>query len=746
MKEYKDQFNEALHRMFPSFASFENFKSENTSEAESICRNLVNIAYSHKYISHKSEAELSDLINSMAMTLNSSAHEQIAFPEILNEVAQGASINNLVDWINGTGINLGFPKIQASMITRLKVGGRIKTTRQKWILRLIAFWVGLKRPHLPYDYQSLIESFDYTPIPANDYEDEGVRIDFTFAQNVEIIDFKMVDWLKAELLDTIKDLNLIGMTGDRVKFHSTTTATIAINKEKGPSLEPRLYSNAIRCALVIAHQIMIRWAISPFNKRQNPMVVGIAAGEFAILSAQTQSLLSARPEVSMNIRMTEFAKLCTCLTDAKVVFNSTPVTLSMINGDIFNFWTVKHFWFLYYDFVPRLLDDDMLPSNQYDYTVFFSQTHFPQTSGDINGNIILQSIRKFPQHDVLLIETAMVCLAKRMYKEANNILLTIFASNPFNPVARTLRMLVFLNMAMGQSDYGIFDLYFDRAKKEGDFVLKYCQEDEEIWCEYGLLFWTRAIFILRLLRKKTICDKRQRDTFKNKVLSDLKEAEICFQNGMIFSPTVNRPGFWIVHLRSLMEMIKTDPSITESNSEIKDPMGIYGMESIKFFISLGWIDPEVITLTDDQERLKQLNLFVSKISQAIHTYYGSVHLRMYKPNVAFSIASVLWDFSPIMTVGIAKAVLEWLEKSRISARNVQSTKTGLFSIVSWYSQIQTPDHFINCITRAINKVSSVVKNKLHLDDDTLIDNHSINGLRLFPLFFDEDIPSSVIFS
>lgn len=324
-----------------------------------------------------------------------------------------------------------------------------------------------------------------------------------------------------------------------------------------------------------------------------------------------------------------------------------------------------------------------------------------------------------------------------MFTEANTILTTVFAFNPFNPVARTLRMLIYLNMAMTQNDFGLFELYFDRAKKEGNFVMKYCGEEEEIWCEYGLLFWTRAIYLLRQLRTWVVTEKKKRNDFKARLLSDLEEAELCFQKGMIFSPTVNRPGFWIVHLKSLHTMIRLDETITDSTMPIRDTMGTYPLTSIKFFISLGWIDPFVITLTDPSEQLKHLNFFVARMSYAVSSYYNSVHLRMYKPNVAFSIATVLWDFSPIITVKIAKIVLEWLERSRFNATQVLGSQTGLFSIISWYSQIQDPEHFIDCIDRAMGRINAVVKSSLHLHNDTVIDPATLDGLKLFPLFFDE---------
>lgn len=62
-------------------------------------------------------------------------------------------------------------------------------------------------------------------------------------------------------------------------------------------------------------------------------------------------------------------------------------------------------------------------------------------------------------------------------------------------------------------------------------------------------------------------------------MSDLEEAELCFQKGMIFSPTVNRPGFWIVHLKSLHTMIRLDETITDSTMPIRDTMGTYPLIS-----------------------------------------------------------------------------------------------------------------------------------------------------------------------
>jgi hypothetical protein len=745
LKNSKDQLPEAISRMFPTIESYAVFKRNNTIIFDKVSQKLITLAYEYKHIPDKTEHELIKLVKSMSMSRITSFHEKVSFAETMDHIAHETSINNIIEWLNRVATDLDLPKIQASMITRMKQNGHFKTSRQQLTLRLIAFWVGLKRPHLPYTYHTFMESFDIAPTSIPVTEDEGVRVDFTFFQHSEVIDFQMVEWLKNELLQCIKDLNLFSITGNRLTFHSTTTASLKIHKASGPSLEPRLYAQAVRSAIALAHQIVVRWDISPVNRRQSGMVVGIAAGKFSMLSAQLQTLVEAAISENPVIRMTEYAKLCACLTDAKVVFHPEPKAYAMANGDILTIWAIKYFWFLYYDFIPRLLDCDMLPTNDMAYEDFKNLINFPGIYDLSSGNKILSAIRQFPQNDILIIQTAKVCLSRRMFAEANNILSTIFASNPFNHVARSLRMLIFLNMAMDQQDYTLFELYFDRAKKEGDFVMKYCQEEEEMWCEYGLLYWTRAIFILKQLRKKIITDKNRRGYFKAMIMSDLKQAETCFQNGMIISPTLNRPGFWIIHLQSLYEMIKLDPSILESTTAIRDSAGVYGFVSVNFFISHGWMDAKVLTITDQNERINHLNQLINRMTQAIHTYNDSAHLKMYKPNVAFSIATVLWDFCPMITVGIAKSVLEWLEKSRNYARQLVDKNIGVFSIVAWNSQIQEPAHFVNCVTRAIDAIHGIVGDNFHQDNQCLIDNSSLNGFKLFPMFFDEPINPGVLF-
>ena len=66
------------------------------------------------------------------------------------------------------------------------------------------------------------------------------------------------------------------------------------------------------------------------------------------------------------------------------------------------------------------------------------------------------------------------------------------------------------------------------------------------------------------------------------MFSDLKKAENCFQKGMVFSLTINRPVFWIVHLGSLAELLKHNDSFINSTTPVTDAVGVYSTLSLRF--------------------------------------------------------------------------------------------------------------------------------------------------------------------
>jgi len=80
--------------------------------------------------------------------------------------------------------------------------------------------------------------------------------------------------------------------------------------------------------------------------------------------------------------------------------------------------------------------------------------------------------------------------------------------------------------------------------------------------------------------------------------------------------------------------------------------------------------------------------------QELRVYANSVLLRTFFPNIKFSFASAVFDFSPQLTVGIVRMVIGLLEQARFDAENLNQHTDGIYSIVNCFSQIQSPPHFI----------------------------------------------------
>ncbi|WP_300673812.1 hypothetical protein [Desulfoluna sp.] len=368
---------EALLRAFPSPKSYFEFRDTDKKISSRAIPKFIDCALTSGLIKKNTESDFINFLASSNTSVSKSVSDEFTFEEVVEEVAQGASVNSLVEWLNAVSAEFNMPKIQASMISRLKKNYNPNTASKRALLRVLGFWIGLKRPFFPWDFQRLLELPATKVAGESRAEEEGVRIDFSFQHNGENLDFQMMEWLKNELLQCIKDLKMYHLLGNKIHFYSTTTATLKIHKRRGPSMEPMLYSGAIRDSLSIAHQIIVRWTLSPLSYKQNSMVIGISAGNYSRLPRQMQALMEAKLPQNPTIRLTDFARLCVRLTNAKVIINEESQLYKMPNGDMFSIWAVKYFWFLYYDFVPVLIEKTMLPVTKTGYATLQNSIHFP---------------------------------------------------------------------------------------------------------------------------------------------------------------------------------------------------------------------------------------------------------------------------------------------------------------------------------------------------------------------------------
>ncbi len=732
----------ALLAIFPSTKAFLDFKEDDPAVARRAIPLFVRYAKAKGVIQEEEESALLEFIEQ-----NRSGEETktppkgFTFGELVEEITDSNSVNSLISWLNGVARDFGMLEVQASMFSRLRKDFHPNTSKKRNLLRLLAFWLGVSRSDVGWDYEMLVSLPRSAPQEeAPPEEKEGVRIAFSLQSRGNIIDFDAVHWLRTELPQCIKDLKLYHVNWRQITY-TATTAALSLPKMKGPSGEPRLYSRAIRDGLALAHQISVRWRLSEHSNQQRSVVIGIAAGPFAMLDTALQALLATRLPGNLEIRVTDFARLCARVAEVKVGFQEPPKEVEVIDGRLLTVWPVTSFWsFLYYDFIPELLEEEMLPATQESRSEFDNALYFYEVKNGTRYRA-LRAIHQYPQNPLLALEIAKVCIARRMFHEANSVLSTILASNPQHLVTRTLRMSIFRHLMLEQSDLSASALFFERAREESNLIEQYCVQDEESLCETGMLYFARAIQFLTVLRG------RRKGTAAGGVSKDevfvlLERAEQCFARGTAVSPSVGmRPFPWQMHIRALTALLKENDRFFHGKRPLVDPTNIYRRVSLEFFSLMGWIGSTEIDFSREQ-----VDAMVKRLLATVHTYtYSrSVLLRNYIPFIKYFFAAILWDFTPVMTVRLARAIITWLEEAIAEAQALDHHRIGVYAVVGSLSQIQTARQFIACTEKTIRTIQGIMGDDLMKEENIVRDDPKRFGQKMLLLHIDEKVDPGII--
>jgi hypothetical protein len=738
-REQSKKDKAALWGIFPSKETFSDFKRDDKDVSDQAVPKFIKYARERNLIEAENEKSFLDFIEKNSLDFNLGKRnipEGFTFSDLIEEISEKNSVNTLIKWLNRVADQFDMPEVQASMISRLRKNFNPNTPTKQNCLRILAFWICKNYPQRGWNYENLLKICQDTPEVK---EHEGVRIAFLLEGRGSIIEIKAVDWLTTELSKCIKDLKLYHIKPKHLKQYATI-AFLDIAKQKGTSGQPRLYNQAIRDSLALAHQITVRWALSEHCDQQKSVIIAIAAGEFVNLDSQVQALLGAKLPGDPLIRLTDFARLCARVVDVKVTFFEKPNELELPNNNILTVWSLDCFWtFAYYDFIPELLKEDMLPTTRQAYEEFKESLYFSDEKEDSKYRV-LSSIHRAPQNTLLILEVAKVCASRRMYHEADTILSVALASNPLHMIARTFRMIILLNLALEQSKFSVSLFFFKRTIREGVFIEENCNiKDEEFYCEFGLVYFGMALRIFMILRRKEDGILDEKHVNQKAVMRLLRKAETCFEKGATLSPTGigNRSVFWQLNVFCFRNLLKKDTALFETDEPIRDKHNIYEKFGADFFISLGWTDAALYPRENMDKLMKRLLREVS-------VYKNSVLLRTFFPNIKFSFASVLFDFIPQLTVGIVKMVIGLLDEARSDAENLNQYTDGIYSIVNCFSQIQSPPHFIRCINNAIEVIEETLNDDLTKPDDHLIDRENLSGLKLMLLNIDEKIESGVL--
>lgn len=733
----------ALLGIFPTRKAYLDFKEDDPAVARRAIPLFVRSAKTKGFIQEETEGALLDFIEQNRPGEGGrTPPEGLTFGELVEEITDSSSVNSLVAWLNGVARDFGMLEVQASMFSRLRKDFHPNTSKKRNLLRLLAFWIGANRSEVAWNYEMLLKlPRNVQEEDAQPEEKEGVRIAFSLQSRGNIIDFDAVQWLRSELPKCIKDLRLFHVNWKQIAY-TATTAALSLPKMKGPSGEPRLYSQAIRDSLALAHQISVRWRLSDHSNQQRSVVIGIAAGPFSMLDTALQALVATRLPGNLEIRLTDFARLCARVAEVKVGFHESPKEVEVIDGRVLTVWPVTSFWsFLYYDFIPELLEEEMLPTTRESRSEFDNALYFYEVKNDTKYRA-LRAIHQFPQNTLLALEIAKVCIARRMFHEANSVLSTILASNPQHLVTRTMRMSIFRHLMLEPSDLSASALLFERAREESNLIETYCVQDEESLCETGLLYFARAVQFLTLLRSRSKGAPAIEGVSKEDVFVLLEQAERCFARGTAVSPSVGlRPFPWQMQIRALTALLKEDDRFFHGKRPLVDPSNIYRRVCLEFMNLMGWMGTTGVDVSREQ-----VDAMVKRLLATVHTYtYSrSVLLRNYIPFIKYFFAAIVWDFTPVMTVCLARTIVTWLEEAIAEAQALDHQRMGVYAVVGSLSQIQSAGQFVACTEKTIRTIQGIMGEDLRSEENLVLDDPKRFGRKILLMHMDEKVDPGII--
>lgn len=742
--ENKKRSMEALLGAFPSARSFLEFERDDRPISEQAIPCIIQYAFEEGIIEKKHRKAFLQFLTRHGKTDEDLPPEGVSFNDVIDTITKQHSVNTLIWWLEAITEKFSMPKVQASMITRLKKDFNPNTTKKRSVLRILAFWLGKTHPWLDWNYERLRQlprCIVQDTSPVN--EQEGVVIAFNLQGRGDIVEPKAVQWVKDELPKCIEDLKLSDhITRRNIEVSSVASVTLKLPKKRGSTGEPRLYSQAIRESLALAHQMSVRWLLSEHSSQQRILVIAIYAGAFSDASLFLQHLLKVQLPGDPTILLTDFAYLCTEVADVKMMFERHAEQSEIGSGHPIRVWSLSYVWSCgNYEFIPELLEERMLPTTEHAYQKFYQELYFPNEVPQKTFGA-LSAMDQFPQNALLLIEIAKVLLTRRMYHEADEILANILLVHRCHVAARTLRMMLYSYIALEESDCSVSELAFNRAVAEGKFITTSCVMDEEVWCEFGLVYYRRALKYLRLLR----AGKKEslKNVKKKEVFSYLKKAEKTFLKGITISPTGkhSRSFFLLGYTQGLLELLAADDSLF---SQVKRPrfegtQNIFTHVGIRFFSFAGWIKTDVVGETEGESFRQFTDSEARNITKILlylmSVYENSVLSRNNFPSIKYSLCCLFWDFCPVLTVGLCKQLLLWLEEAHTEAENFIRKNIAIYSLAEYLGPFQSPKEFMKCIDITVETIRNIIPEAiLQQNDETLLDDRTLQEVSKVKLMF-----------
>ena len=625
------------------------------------------------------------------------------------------SVRGLTERINAllAEKQIALPKVTNSMLTRLK-REPVDTVYKQNVLRSLAFWIGHERPEIAADwnYDTLLAVCREGRQTEN-YR-EGARIGFALYSRGDVIDHEILGWLKKTVRSYI-DQSIghfsYGRWG-KVRAHDITTLYVDFPKEI-QSNDLIHYQQCLRSATSLAHQMAIRWALSPYSTKNRFLSIAIVVGEYASLDNHLLPLLNAKLPDDPVIRMSDMARQCVLINDIRVVLCPEPTETTLFNGESFAIWWIEAFWStLYFDFVSELLADPILQNHPAAVEKLNrllwrlpDQGEADATENEANA---VTSFFKFPQNSLLGLEIAKTLYYRRRFNEALEILRVVLSINPTDLIARTLRMILLRNMALEAPTFNAACGLFRQAGKEARFIETNCScESEDFYCEYAVLHMAEAMRTLRHSRSDPgiVKDKEAFLGLKKNIYASLSTAQDLFENGIAVSPSAIRSAYLLGSVRLLVAILKEDEDIFTNP---RKALACRYQTARDVSVNLHWqIGYRRHDMSDERQGEVTEQLLMVKAK----THDDAITLQSYRPTIYFCHAVALMDLNPLPTSTALKRAEQALLIAKEIAESVKKDDVCIYSFTRTYGEMIPADEFIGHMNNGLRFIEEITKDE-----------------------------------
>jgi hypothetical protein len=704
----KNTAETALRGMFPSAASFLNFKNQDPEISRAAIPAIVHFAATYAVIEKETEKELIDFLEDQSRKpFRRAIPKDVMFSDVIDELAENVSIRNLITHLNKIAETLTLPSVSTAMITRMKQHFQPHTPRKRALLRLLAFWIAKNRPQTDWNYENLLNlqaKASRTPRPFQ--EKAGITINFYLHGQGDMILPPDIQWLKRELADSLDTLDLNGqMPPRKIEPIGTTSFSIHLSKQPGPLDEPLLYQKEIRFALAMAHQMSVRWLLCPYSSPQKRLIIMVQAGPLTQDRHQPLTWPQHVPINDSGIYLDNFAHLCAEIAHIKG-FRRLNTEGHLHDKSIRGFWSLVYFWpNHFYDYIPCLLEEKMLPkcSSGRAYKDFQRALFCPDSTSQTAFGTI-DAIHRHPHHTLHLVEIAKVLHARQMHQESEEIISRILLVEPDNLPARYMRLLAYGHLANRERDLEASRWSFECGIAHGEYILRTFPPDTEILWALGILHFNRAIKWVHRLRRSR---GTPRESIRRKNVAEHLMASVDhFRRGLATSSAGRSDSclFWLLYAQSFLELFsRKDRNILQGRISLEDDNNIFRQAGIRSLRILGLLpqgdpqDPDVVK--DDEAQAVSLQAAALIRDRNHNTRMG----RSYIPYAQYISAIVLWDFTPRLTKPVCNLVLNLLNEARANAEKLLQDNVSVYHV---FLGFMFADRFVRHIDHAIKIVKT----------------------------------------